>query len=160
MSTKQWHQPGNDKLSPAEVSPARYRHAVITGVVAGLLAVACVVYPFVIGRATLGMLLPALSGTVVAGGFGFSFWWTAKKGRRDTLLIEHASFPAFADVLSVQDHKWSETSPGYAIEVRVSGPDIQPFQATFKSMQLRPVQVGERLGARVVPAAHLYQVQF
>ncbi|MEV8376530.1 hypothetical protein AB0P21_27550 [Kribbella sp. NPDC056861] len=159
MSTTEWRQPANGKISPPRVGAVGYFVLSLVCLVLAVSGPALVVALIVLDAdfPWWAMLLTVVVAVFLVF-FAFTLWRTYHHGRRDTKLIEASGLPATAEILSVGTTSWGE-GEGVRLGLRISGPGFETFEAPFEWKHTDHFEVGGRLAVLVEPTARLYLVR-
>jgi hypothetical protein len=159
VSTTEWRQPANGKISPPRVSALGYVAISLVCLVIALIGPALVIALIVLDVAIpwWSLLLTVATGLGLMF-FAFMLWRTYRHGRADTKLIDAAGVAGTGEILSIGTTRWGE-GEGVRLGLRISGPGFETFEAPFEWKANRGFEVGGRLVVLVEPTARLFEVK-
>lgn len=91
---------------------------------------------------------------------GFAIWSDAAEHREDTERLLRAGRPAVAEVIDLELVDPGDGSADVAVlQLRISGEDVPPFEATYRGDKDPALRPGARLYATVDPADNLFTLR-
>lgn len=92
----------------------------------------------------------------VVTAIGAEMWATANRAAADTARLRQAGRPAIAEVVGAEVVHQEEGPDTSVLSLRVSGVDVPPFEATYRSRHRPDHRVGARFEAVVDPTDNLF----
>lgn len=124
-------------------------------------AVLCLCGPVMLGFAVFAgadLMVVGLVFTPVFVPVGLGLWGNTAVERRHNRQLDSIGVPATAEVTDLADFDWSGEESGVAVGLRVSGPGLRTFEATWKRSHHPALRVGLRLTAVVDPSGGRFRV--
>ena len=109
------------------------------------------------GAFELPTLIGGIAILVTAGGFGILSAVSTMRMRRRVLRLERTGRPATAEVVSSRSASLGEET-GIEVTLRVSGPDVPPFELKHRSTENRIAALGSSFPVIVDPADGAYLI--
>ncbi|MFI5881091.1 hypothetical protein [Streptomyces sp. NPDC051554] len=97
--------------------------------------------------------------TVVFVPVGLGFWGNTAVGREESRRLDAVGVPAIAEITDLTDFDWDGESSGVEVGLRVSGPELRTFEATWRRTYHPGLRVGRRLAAVVDASGGRFRVE-
>lgn len=106
----------------------------------------------VCGPVTLGF-------AVVFGPVGLGLWGNTAVSREENRRLDAVGVPAVAEITDLTDFEGDGESSGVEVGLRVSGPGLRAFEATWRRTNHPGLRVGRRLAAVVDASGGRFRVE-
>ncbi|MFD4558495.1 hypothetical protein ACFWP5_29985 [Streptomyces sp. NPDC058469] len=97
--------------------------------------------------------------TVVFVPVGLGFWGNAIAEREQNRRLDAVGVPATAEITDLTCFDWDGEASGVEVGLRVSGPGLRTFEATWRRTHHPALRVGRRLAAVVDPSGGRFRVE-
>lgn len=97
--------------------------------------------------------------TVVFVPVGLGFWGNTVAEREQNRRLDAVGVPATAEITDLTDFDWDAESSGVEVGLRVSGPGVRTFEATWRRTHHPGLRVGRRLAAVVDLSGGRFRVE-
>lgn len=95
--------------------------------------------------------------TVILVPVGLLIWLVVAAERKHNRRLDAVGVPATAEIITLTEWDTGDDS-GAVVGMRITGPGLRTFEATWKRSSHPGLRVGLRLDAVVDPATRLYRV--
>ncbi|MFJ9246851.1 hypothetical protein [Streptomyces sp. NPDC101776] len=97
--------------------------------------------------------------TVVLVPVGLGLWFHTDAERGHNRRLDAVGIPATAEITDLTDFDWNGEESGVEVGLRVSGPGLRTFEATWRRGHHPGLRVGRGLAAEVDPAGGRFRVR-
>lgn len=118
--------------------------------------------PVMLGFALLAgadLLVMGIVFTVLFVPVGLGFWCNTVAEREQNRRLDAVGVPATAEITDLTDFDWDGESSGVEVGLRVSGPGLRMFEATWRRTHHPGLRVGRRLAAVVDLSGGRFRVE-
>jgi hypothetical protein len=125
-------------------------------------ATVCLCGPVMLGLALFAgvdLMVVGIVFTVVFVPVGLGFGANTVGERKRNRRLDAVGIPATAEITDLTDFDWNGEESGVEVGLRVSGPGLRTFEATWRRGHHPGLRVGRRLAAEVDPAGGRFRVR-